>query len=93
MDETEDVRLGGIFCEGGYNSRVCGEVARRRTLEGARFDVEDVDEDTDRGEDMGLLSRKIGFGESILSSWVSCISPCWKRGGSYDKRTLRSPTN
>ena len=37
------------------------------TIKGTGFDVEDVDEDADGGEDVGLLSREVGFCEGVLS--------------------------
>ncbi len=37
------------------------------TIEGARFDVEDVDEDADGGEDVGFLRCEVGFREGVLS--------------------------
>ena len=36
-------------------------------IEGARFDVEDIDEDADGGEDVGFLSCEVGFCKGVLS--------------------------
>ena len=36
-------------------------------IEGTGFDVKDVDEDADGGEDVGFLSCEVGFCEGILS--------------------------
>lgn len=66
MDEAEDVCFRGIFCEGGYNSGVGSEVARRGAFKRPRFDIEDIDKDADRGEDVGLLGCEVGFCEGIL---------------------------
>ena len=40
-------------------------------IEGAGFDVKDVDEYTDGGKDVGLLSCEVGFCKGVLS--VRCI--------------------
>ena len=36
-------------------------------IEGAGFDVEDVDEDADGGEDVGFLRCEVGFCEGVLA--------------------------
>ena len=36
-------------------------------IEGAGFDVEDVNEDADGGEDVGFLRCEVGFCEGVLS--------------------------
>lgn len=36
-------------------------------IEGAGFNVEDIDEDADGGENVRFLSREVGFCEGILS--------------------------
>ena len=36
-------------------------------IEGAGFDIEDVDENADGGEDVGFLRCEVGFCKGILS--------------------------
>ena len=70
MYEREDVGCGGEFGEGGDDGVVGGQVAfcvGRGRGEGAGFNVKDVDEDADAGEDVGLLGREVVFCEGILS--------------------------
>ena len=67
MDQGVDVWGGGVFCEGGDDGFVGVEIAGVGAIEGAGFDVEDVDEDTDGGEDVGFLRGEVGFCEGVLS--------------------------
>ena len=43
------------------------EVAWLGTIQGARFDVKDVDKDADGGKDVGFLRCEVGFCEGVLS--------------------------
>lgn len=67
MDQGEDVCIGGVFCESGDDGIVSVEVAGVGAIEGAGFDIEDVDEDADGGEDVGFLGCEVGFCECILA--------------------------
>lgn len=72
VDEDEDVRRGAVFLEGFDDGVVGLEVA----VDVARFDVEDIDEDCDVGEDVGALVGEVGFHEGVLprSHRVSSLS-------------------
>lgn len=67
----EDVDLGGgrVLGEGGENGDVGGHVA----VDVAGFDVEDVDQDADVGEDVDSLLREVVFHESLLATTVPQI--------------------
>ena len=67
MDQGEDVRCGGVFCQSGDNGTIGVEVAGVGAIEGAGFNVEDVDEDADGGEDVGFLRCEVGFCKGVLS--------------------------
>ena len=71
MNQTEDVGVRAMLCQSGDNGAVGGEIARGRAFEGARFNVKDIDQYADRGEDVGSLARKIGLCECILPARVS----------------------
>lgn len=59
------------MAEGSDDGAVCKEIA----IEVSRFDVKDIDEDTDVGEDMLALLGEVIFHESILSA----RSQLWSR--------------
>ena len=66
MDQAEDFGARGEGFEGFEDGREGLEVA---LFELAGFDVEDVDEDTDFGENVGLLGGQVIFSERILSGY------------------------
>ena len=67
MYQTKDISVRTVLSKGGNDGGVGGKVTRGRPLERARFDIEDVDENANRGEDMGSLIREIGFSKGVLS--------------------------
>ena len=73
MNETEDVGVRAMLCQGSNDGAVGGEVAWGGAFERAGFNVKDVDQHTDRGEDVGSLVCQIGLRECILSARISGV--------------------
>ncbi len=74
VHEREDVGAGGVFLEGFDDGGVRDEVAvivALAAVEFERFDVEDVDEDANFGEDVGLFGGEVVFGKGVLSVLVN----------------------
>ncbi len=70
VHEGEDVGTRGVFLEGFDDGGVGDEIAvvvAFAAVEFEGFDVEDVDEDADVGEDVGFLRGEVVFGEGVLS--------------------------
>ena len=63
VDEGEDMGVWGVFGERGVDGGVGCKVA----VEGAGFDVKDVNQDADVAEDVGFLSGEVGSCKRILS--------------------------
>jgi len=92
VNETKDVGLGTVFGKSRDDGGVGSKVAWTRALKGTGFDIEDIDKEANRREDVGFLGCEIRFCEGVLSAIIDCISRRTETGEGEQQMSVDKPS-